>query len=51
MSYLRSLEYTEANRRILEAKEELELEQVICPSCNKEHDLDYPKCPYCGYRA
>ncbi|HKL80661.1 MAG TPA: hypothetical protein VJ888_09545 [Mobilitalea sp.] len=42
---------TEANRRVLEAEEELEPEQVTCPSCNKSHDLDYPKCPYCGYRA
>lgn len=24
-------------------------EQVICPSCGKEHDYDYPKCPHCGY--
>ncbi len=25
-------------------------EQVICPSCGKEHDYDYPKCPHCGYK-
>ena len=24
--------------------------QKICPSCNKKHDFDYPKCPYCKYQ-
>ena len=23
--------------------------QVVCPSCQKEHDIDYPECPHCGY--
>ena len=22
--------------------------QTVCPSCGKEHDLDDPKCPFCG---
>lgn len=23
--------------------------QVTCPRCGKRHDMDYPKCPFCGY--
>lgn len=23
--------------------------QVTCPECKEEHDMDYAKCPYCGY--
>lgn len=26
-----------------------EIAQTKCPNCGKEHDLDYPKCPYCRY--
>jgi len=26
-----------------------ETPQRICPQCGKEHDIDYPKCPYCKY--
>lgn len=26
-----------------------ELPQRTCPKCGKEHDFDYPKCPYCFY--
>ncbi len=25
------------------------LPQVKCKKCGKEHDFDYPKCPYCNY--
>ena len=25
-----------------------QLPQKICPKCNKNHDFDYPKCPYCN---
>ena len=25
------------------------LPQNKCPRCGKEHDFDYPKCPFCGY--
>ena len=21
----------------------------ICPECNREIDIDYPRCPYCGF--
>jgi len=21
-----------------------------CPNCKRNHDIDYPKCPHCGYR-
>lgn len=23
--------------------------QRTCPKCNKSHDIDYPKCPYCDF--
>ena len=23
--------------------------QVKCPHCGKEHDFDYPRCPFCKY--
>jgi len=22
---------------------------IACPRCNKRHEMDDPKCPYCGY--
>ncbi len=25
------------------------LPQKTCPKCGREHDFDYPKCPYCDY--
>ena len=24
--------------------------QITCPRCKQKHDMDYPKCPHCGYR-
>ena len=26
-----------------------DLPQKTCPNCGKQHDFDYPKCPFCGY--
>jgi len=26
------------------------LPQKSCPNCKRNHDIDYPKCPHCGYR-
>lgn len=26
-----------------------EIMQVTCPNCGKKCDMDYPKCPNCGY--
>ena len=26
-----------------------DLPQRHCPQCGKDHDFDYPKCPYCDY--
>ena len=23
--------------------------QVCCPRCKRMHDMDYPKCPFCGH--
>ena len=28
--------------------EEGHIAQITCPACGVEHDLDDPKCPYCG---
>lgn len=28
---------------------EKELPQRKCPNCGKQHDFDYPKCPFCKY--
>lgn len=28
--------------------EEGHMAQTTCPACGREHDLDDPKCPYCG---
>ena len=25
-----------------------DLPQKTCPQCGRQHDFDYPKCPYCG---
>jgi len=44
---------TNARKRELlqESDEEFIPEQVLCPSCKREHNYDYPKCPFCGYKA
>lgn len=26
-----------------------ELPQKKCPKCGRQHDFDFPKCPYCNY--
>ena len=31
------------------AMESCQIMQRICPECGKEHDIDYPKCPYCKH--
>ena len=28
---------------------ENQMMQRTCPACGKEHDIDYPKCPYCKH--
>ena len=25
------------------------LPQTSCPACGRQHDFDYPRCPFCGY--
>ena len=33
-------------------EEDLPVEKLpkkTCPVCNKSHDFDYPKCPFCGH--
>ena len=32
----------------LTVQSEDKLPQVKCAKCEKEYDMDYPKCPYCG---
>lgn len=27
-----------------------QMEQKVCPACGKQHDIDYPRCPYCKYK-
>jgi DNA-binding ferritin-like protein (Dps family) len=44
-----SVKNTSKKKRELEGPEILP-EQMICPSCGKECDCDYPKCPYCGHK-
>ena len=33
-----------------EKDDEDHMPQVICCKCGKKHDLDDPKCPYCGLK-
>ena len=33
-----------------EKDDEGHMPQVICCKCGKKHDLDDPKCPYCGLK-
>ena len=30
-------------------KPEDQIAQVLCPRCKQMHDMDYPKCPFCGH--
>jgi DNA-binding ferritin-like protein (Dps family)/DNA-directed RNA polymerase subunit RPC12/RpoP len=47
-----SIKKTHAKKKELSGERNVILpEQVICPSCGKEHDYDYPKCPHCGYKV
>ncbi|MCL2397498.1 MAG: hypothetical protein FWC93_05470 [Defluviitaleaceae bacterium] len=27
-----------------------EISKTACPSCGGEHDMDFPKCPFCKHR-
>ena len=27
--------------------EDTGISKIICPKCGKNHDIDFPKCPYC----
>lgn len=31
-------------------EDEDHIEQVTCPKCRNKYDMDYPKCPNCGYK-
>ncbi len=31
------------------AESEDQIAQVRCPRCQQMHDMDYPKCPFCGH--
>ena len=30
-------------------EEEDRIAQIKCPQCGHEHDIDYPKCPFCKF--
>ena len=32
-----------------ESEDEDQIAQTKCPSCKRLHDMDYPKCPFCGH--
>lgn len=42
------MEFFNASEDVEEMSTE-ELPQRTCPKCGREHDFDYPKCPYCKY--
>ena len=57
---LMALGYTRKAKRYRRAKAAIENEETdesgndtiwqrTCPKCGKTHDIDYPKCPNCGY--
>lgn len=57
---LLALGYTRKAKRYRKAKAAIENEETdeagddaiwqrTCPECGKTHDIDYPKCPNCGY--
>ena len=57
---LLALGYTRKAKRYRKAKAAIENEETdeagddaiwqrTCPKCGKTHDIDYPKCPDCGY--
>ena len=33
----------------MEAEGEDQIAQARCPRCKQMHDMDCPKCPFCGY--
>lgn len=58
--FLFGLRYMKKAKRYYRQKSEINAEktddtaedkllQRICPNCNKPHDIDYPKCPFCKY--
>lgn len=44
------IEEDEDEMLVIEAEDDGSVPQTICPKCGKEHDFDYPKCPYCKYK-
>lgn len=26
-----------------------QIAKITCPNCQQKHDIDYPKCPFCGH--
>ncbi len=42
----RKTEFFAAEDQHVEQTEDLP--QRVCPDCGREHDFDYPKCPFCG---
>lgn len=53
-SYLRKAKRYKSQKQVLEKEtvnDEIkdELWQRTCPKCGDSHDIDYPKCPKCGF--
>lgn len=47
--YRLQIKQLEESDSIDDIKEGNQIMQRTCPECGKEHDIDYPKCPYCKH--
>ncbi len=43
------IEFFAGENPTIDAEDEDRIAQKTCPACKREHDMDYPKCPYCGH--
>ena len=54
LGYIRKAKRYHKSKAALEKEEideavEDKIWQRTCPKCNKTHDMDYPKCPFCNF--
>ncbi len=54
LGYIRKAKRYHKSKAALEKEEideavEDKIWQRTCPKCNKNHDIDYPKCPFCDF--
>ena len=45
----RKLEFYLAEDETEEETDSEEMPQKRCPKCGKQHDFDYPRCPFCKF--